>query len=585
MAHLHYQVIIENPEHHYVKVKISGEKAKGQKSLTCFLPSWSPGSYLMREYARNIRWIKGSIGNGERLFHHPENKNTWLFDWQKSELNTAQEKILNQFSIEYEVYCHELTVRTSHIDIGHAFLHGPSYLLGIEGMMENPTIEFNFPTLWSKLSTGLKEISQKREEFIFSAKNYDELIDCPVEIGCHETDGFLVDNIPHELAIWGQAFPHQNHFKNDIEVIVKHIQKMMGGKLPYEKYVFIVHFARQMFGGLEHANSTALHYDGRLLGERKSYLEWLNLVSHEYFHLWNVKRIRPKEFGPFDYRNEVNTSLLWLSEGMTSFVDQLFVYQAGLMSLEEYLDMIKGDLEKYFSCHGRKFHSLEESAFYAWIKLYRADENFKNSSISYYLKGGIVFFLLNLSLAMSADRTKNKKSFRDLLLKLWERYLKNPEVGIIDQDVYQMIAEIAGPEIKETFVEWVTTTKELDFHYYFKACGLNLCFEEKPALTLGASVSFEGDRVIVQTVDLDGPAFKSGVNAQDEILAINFQRVLRSDWEKISSLLALETSYDFLVSRQGRIFSLTVVPGRMPAKLLKIEITDREKIEKALLWL
>lgn len=200
----HYLVNIENPEQNLVKVTLNLERLLTQTKLQVFLPSWSPGSYLMREYARHLRWIQVSAENGEVLYHTQKAKGVWEIDWDKSQLKNQSQK----FDVTYLIYLNELTVRTSQVNTSHAFLHGPSYLMGVVGMdLENPTIEFRFPALWSKLSTSLVDISEKREKFLYSAKNYDELIDCPVEIGCQETDGFVVHGKNHHLAFYGETYP------------------------------------------------------------------------------------------------------------------------------------------------------------------------------------------------------------------------------------------------------------------------------------------------------------------------------------------------------------------------------------------
>ena len=457
---LSYKLIIETPSTHQVRVIIEGKKESNEKTLDFFLPRWSPGSYLMREYSRHISQIIAQTKNGERLDVEQIDTSIFQIDWTKSELKKPDDF----FTLTYNIYCHELTVRTSHVDDSHAFLHLPTLLMGIVNrFIEDPTIELVFPPQWSHLTTGLKDISEKREVFLYTASNYDELIDCPIEIGCHETDGFQVNGIDHHLAFYGTQLPHKENFKADIKKIVEHIGNFMGG-LPYEKYVFITHLSPGVFGGLEHSNSTALQFCPTQITNRKGYVNYLALVAHEYFHTWNVKRIRPFELGPFNYLKEANTKLLWLAEGLTSLMDELFVYRMGLISLEEYLDMQKDNLNRYYGTPGRKFHSLDDSSYNAWIKLYRPDENSNNSSISYYLKGGIVFFALNILLA------EKNKSINDLLSLLWKDYQKNPERGVHAELVYKMVEEIGGAEIRNKFELMTSTTEDIDLeNYLFKS--------------------------------------------------------------------------------------------------------------------
>ena len=565
-----YLVDITEPHLHLVRVTLTTEKSKGQNTLEAFLPSWSPGSYLMREYSRHIRWVKATQGNGEVLWCEQTEKGTWIIDWKKSELK----KPSDDFSLSYEIYLHELTVRTSHVDNTHAFLHGPSYLMCLVGGEKNPQIEFRFPPLWSKLSTSMDEVKGPREKFVYSAPDYDTLIDHPVEIGCQETDGFMVDGIPHALAFYGETYPHGQDLKKDMQTAVTEVAHMMG-EIPFTHYQFITHFAPKLYGGLEHLNSTALQFDGRRLSVRKDYLAFLSLTAHEYFHAWNVKRIRPKALGPFDYKNEAYTSMLWLAEGLTSFMDDLFIYRAGLSTLEEYLDVVKSNLEGYYNTPGKKFHSLEASSFNAWIKLYRPDENSKNSSISYYLKGGLVFMALHSLMLEKGKRVD------DLLKALWEDYKNRPERGVEKEEVYAMIKEIAGSDILAEFQRMNETTEDINFESVMKRMGCELVWQDGAPVWLGAEWDFAGDRAVVRTVLLDSPAAKSGLNAGDEMISINGLRVLKDDVEKFAQNMKIDVNYEFLVARLGKLTKLDVRFDKGPRSLKEIKIVDRAVAEKA----
>lgn len=572
----HYTVQIDNPENNHVKVTLKLERPQNQDKIQVFLPSWSPGSYLMREYARHIRWFEATQENGEVLFYSQTAKGIWEIDWKKSGLKKSQ----NSFQVSYEVYCKELTVRTSHVDFSHAYLQGPTYLMGVVGEdLDRPQIEFRFPPMWSKLTTGLKDISKERSVFLYEAPNYDELIDSPVEIGCHETDGFEYQGKAHHLAHYGDLYPHKQNIKADMKKIVETVAKHFNGELPYDQYVFITHFVPKTFGGLEHLNSTVLQFDGRKLQTRKDYQAYLALAAHEYFHLWNVKRIRPIELGPFDYVNENYTTLLWLAEGLTSFMDDLFVYRANLSTLEEYLEVVKGNLEMYLGTPGRLYHSLEQSSFNAWIKLYRPDENSKNSSVSYYLKGGLVFTVLHALLS------EQGKSVDDLLRALWADYKSRPETGVTRDDVYRMVKEIGGDEILAKFSNMVETTQDIDFDSAFKKMGLELKWIENPVPWLGVEWEWLGDRTIARTVLLDSPAYRAGVNAGDEIVFLNGHRFLREDAEKLPTMIMNDQNYELIVSRLGKLVRLEIMPTKAPKLLKEIAIVDRKLAEKTFSFL
>lgn len=568
---VNYLVEIIEPCTHIVKVRMSFEAAN-KSQFKVFLPSWSPGSYLMREYAKNVRSFKALADSGEYIHFEQLDKGTWSIDLEKSQLKNKTSKI----EVEYEVYCHELTVRTSHIDYSHAFLHGPSYLMGVLDCEMKPEIEFRFPGLWSKLHTGLKDISDQRERFIYTADSYDDLIDSPVEIGCHESDGFMHDGKEHHLIWYGETYPHTQKLKADIKKIVETVASHFSS-IPYEQYLFITHFKRGLYGGLEHKNSTALHFDGRKLNSRMDYVYWLALVAHEYFHTWNVKRIRPIELGPFDYRNENYTRMHWLTEGLTSFMDELLVLRSGLCTLEEYLELQKNNLLRFFSIPGKKFHSLEDSSFNAWIKLYRPDENSNNSSISYYLKGGLVFSILHFELV------KQGKSINDLLDKLWQRYLDNKEVGVTTQEVLQMITDISSKELSEKFETLLKTTEDIDFESYYKEIGLEFVWDIPQNPSLDVTFEFKEDRVFIKTVELDGAAYKCGLNAGDEIIAVNNMRFLKEDIDTMKKYFKVGPVYNFVIARLGTIVKCDVAFEKSSRVLKEIKVLDRNKAMSSLI--
>lgn len=560
-----YLVDVTEPRSHMVNVKMSLREFEGE-TIKFFMPSWSPGSYLMREYARNIRTIKVTSQTGEYLYFEQLEKSLWEIDISKSKLKSACQEI----TIEYQVYCYDLTVRTCHVDESHAFLHGPGYLMGLFNVEFSPKIEFRFSNLWSKLHTSLKEISEDRKEFIFEAPSYDVLIDAPVEIGCHESDGFMAFGKEHHLIWYGREYDHPNDLKADIKKIVETVGSHFED-IPYESYMFMTHLKPNTYGGLEHLSSTVLQFDGRKFNSREDYVNWLSLVAHEYFHTWNVKRIRPKELGPFDYLKENYTTMHWLTEGLTSFMDELFVLRSDLCSLEEYLNMQTKNLKRYFDTPGKKFHSLEQSSFNAWIKLYKPDENTHNSSISYYLKGGLVFSTLHF------EFKKAGKNINDLLAMLWKRYKDNPKEGLETYEVMDMIESIAGKKVRNTFELRISTTEDIDFESYYNEFGMSFEWESESTFDLGIQWEFDANRVIVSKVDLDSIAYKAGINAKDELLAINGLRFLRSDVESLNQMLRSSKSYKFLLSRYGELVEVAVTMNQKKKSLKSINILDEKK--------
>lgn len=569
---INYHIKIENPSTHQVLVRAEFPIEKDVKNLSFFLPRWSPGSYLIREYSRHLSKMKVTNEWGEVVYFEQIETSVWSVQLDKVKTQQKTSKVI----VEYQVYCHELTVRTSHVDQSHAFLQLPCLLVGVIGMeMPDPTLKLEFPAIWTKVSTGLKDISPTREQFLYTAANYDELIDGPIEIGCHQTDGFMLDGIEHEIASYGQLLPHGQNLKEDTKKIISHIAHFFGG-FPYQKYTIINHFVPGLYGGLEHLNSTALHFCPTNILQRKSYINYLALVSHEYFHTWNVKRIRPIELGPFNYLKEAMTKLLWLAEGLTSLMDELFIYRADVITLEEYLEMQKDNLNRYLSVPGRRFHSLQESSLNAWIKLYRPDENTNNSSVSYYLKGGIVFWCVNILFHQQG------KSINDLLKALWERHLKQPNVGVTDDEVYEMVESIAGKQVREKFEEWVTTTVDINFDDVVKLAGLEIDWDKTLHPWVGIDSEYHGDRVHVKSIHLDGPAYKAGVNAHDEIIAVNGMRVLKDRWNDLARYVQVNQAYDLTVSRLGQLLHLKIVPENAPSKIRQLKVVDKTLLENVL---
>ena len=569
-----YQVKILRPSTHYVQVRLTLTHVSLPNQLEVFLPSWSPGSYLMREYARHLRCLKVSNQFGEELAVIPKSKSAWtILPFQSNPNNKSQQVV-----VEYEVYCHEASVRTSYIDESHAFLHGPSYLLGLltqDSSVIAPVIEFDIPKSWSKIAVSLKAApNSPREVLRYQAQSFDELLDCPVELGCHDSDGFQIENTTYELATYGIELPHKNNIKTHIKKITETINSYWG-EVPFNHYLYLIHFLPNTYGGLEHANSTVLMYDGRKLAIRKEYVSFLSLVAHEYFHAWNVKRIRPRELGPFDYQNENYTTMLWLAEGLTKFMDDYLVLRAKLMSIEEYLDFLKSDINVYYKTAGRKYDSLESSSWGAWIKLYRPHENSANSSISYYLKGGLVFLCLHLELK------KKGLSLKTLNQLLWKRFKENSNQGLSKEEFYLILQNMgAGEDIIDLFDDYISTTKEINFSKHFAHAGIELQWE-KEKLDFGIDLEFQGDRIFIKTVLEDGAAHQSGLNAQDEILAINQMRLLKVDWDWFMQQLQEDTYYQVTVARQGVIMNCAVLAKKSFPKiaLLKVqEITQFNEI-------
>jgi predicted metalloprotease with PDZ domain len=370
-----YNIQIKDPNSHYatVKMEISGIKTK---QINVKLPVWTPGSYMVREFSRNVGKSKAYSGN-ETLAVQKSDKNTWTIQNPKN---------LKSLTFEYEIYAFEAGVRTTYIDNDHAFILPTSCLMFVDGGIINKgQLKLEFPAAWHRVSTTLKRVSPYTYEY----ENYDDLADSPIEIGNHDELTFDVAGVPHKVALVGENNCPKEKFTKDLKTICEGMLQIVGTH-PCKEYLFIIHHVEEGGGGLEHANSNVVQFQRYNYSNEQRYKSFLSLCAHEYFHLWNVKRIRPAALGPFNYNQENYTNLLWVAEGITSYYDELIMYRTGFWTQAEYLKSLSSSITATMNRQGAYHQSLHEASFDAWIKEYRPNENSINSQISYYLKGAVV---------------------------------------------------------------------------------------------------------------------------------------------------------------------------------------------------
>lgn len=565
---LSYSLAIDNPSTHIVSVKVFGKRSKNQSFIDFYLPSWSRGSYLIREYAQHVNNFRAFDSKGGHIYFEKTSKNIWRLNWEHPDLPRRDEK----FEINYNVYCHDLTVRTAFIDSSFAFLHPPAIFMGVVGEnIKDPTIALSFPGLWSKVATSLKDISKIRDEFLYSADDYDQLIDSPIQIGCHESDGYHHDGVDHHLAFAGDFFRPMDQMKSDIRKITEKISSVFKNDMPFDEYHFISHFYPRLFGGLEHKKSTVLQYCSLSMKDRHDYITWLSLVSHEYFHAWHVLSMRPPEYGKIDYSVENYTKLLWLYEGLTTFIDELFVYRSDLCSEEEYLKFIKDKLNRFLKNPGRKFQTLEESSFDTWIKLYRPSENTRNSQTSYYLKGSLVFFTLAVFLF------ENGSDIESLIDRMWSFYRKNPKAGIGEEEFSSFIKDLLKEEQVDEFYKYIKTTSEIDFISVLGKIGVEVEYTKSEKIDWGIKEKIVGDNIIVQEIIIDGPAYSAGLCVGDEIISIDKLRIKKDEFQNSSKFLEKDRRYELLISRKGEICNLSIVFDYEDRFISNFKIVDKKK--------
>ncbi|MGB9750993.1 MAG: peptidase M61 [Roseiflexus castenholzii] len=515
-------------------------------TLDLALPTWTPGSYLIRDYARHVQQFAAANDRGEPL------------PWQKIEKTTWRIMAGNARSVRvtYQVYAFDLSVRTSHLDGTHGYFNPSNLCMYRCGHLHEPcVVHVQTPPEWH-VTTGLERIDGDGERSgwaTFRANDYDELVDSPFECGTHRLLTFEVDGIPHEIALWGRGNEDERQILADTRTIVETTRAVFGG-LPYQRYVFIVHLVDGGYGGLEHRNSVSNIVDRWGFRPARSYERFLALTAHEFFHVWNVKRIRPAPLGPFDYTRENYTRQLWVMEGITSYYDHLILLRAGLISRERYLETLADDIKLLQSQPGRALQSLEQSSFDAWIKFYRPDENGPNSSVSYYLKGSLVALLLDLEIRR---RTGGARSLDDVMRYLYAEYAgdqvhdlysgafaKRP--GFDDNDGFcRAVEAVAGEEdgaYRALLARAVAGTDELEYDRAFDAVGLRLVWghslekenDHLPAWH-GLRLKTDHGRLKVSVVLAGGPGESAGIYAGDELIALDGVRI---DEERLKARLA-----------------------------------------------
>jgi predicted metalloprotease with PDZ domain len=536
------------------------------------LPVWTPGSYLIREFQRHIQELSCATPEGAPLDVRKVDKATWRVDARQAKAVVAR----------YRVYANDLTVRAAQLDDTHAFFNGGCLFLYSDALTKLPArVTVAAPTEW-RVTVALP--NPGGDGRTFTARDYDELVDSPFKVGTHELIEFTAQGKPHRLAIWGHAAIERARLREDFIRIVDAAAQLFGDGVPYSDYTFLLMLVPNQYGGLEHARSCALLSSPFSFQPRKKYEELLELVAHEFFHLWNVKRIHPEVLGPFDYQREAYTRCLWVMEGFTSYYDRHLLVRAGLQKPEAYLDKLAEDLAKIAGFPGRRRQSLEEASFDAWIKFYRPDENSPNSSISYYLKGGVVALLLDLEIR---SRSAGEKSLDDVMRFLWQRYGRSG-TGFPDDAAQALFEEATGLGLGAFFDRHVRGREELDHARLLRTVGLSvqpkLRDEDEPAEPwLGINTREDGEALVVATALDGGPAVDGGLSAGDQLVALDGFRVDAKSWKERLAAFKPGDRVTLHVFRREQLRTVSLTLAERPPDEVKIKpAPDATPVEKAL---
>ena len=593
---LHYRVDIGDINAHLFRVTLTIPKPAAQQRVS--LPVWIPGSYLVREFAKNLQRLEASQAKGKNsvaVALTQRDKSSWQID-----CSPAKPLVLT-----YEVYARDNSVRTAWLDAQRGFFNSTSVCLQVQGQEDSPhVLELPKPsaasgcTGWS-VATGLTAQKINAQGFgSYLAANYDELSDCPVEMGTFWSETFRAGGVTHRFVVAGAAasFDGARLIADTQKICEAEIRFWHGkAKPPYKSYLFMLNAVDDGYGGLEHRNSTALickRKDLPRLGQKaagEGYTTLLGLISHEYFHTWNVKRLRPAEFARYDYSQENYTELLWFFEGFTSYYDDLFLRRAGLIDSALYLKLITRTINQVLQTPGRHVQSVAESSFDAWVKYYRQDENTANHTVSYYTKGSLVALCLDLAL-----RSGSGSSLDDVMRGLWRKSEGGP---ISEADVLAVVTELGNADIAQQLQSWVHSTNDLPLRELLAQHGINTKVEPAQlAQRLGLRVQ-ENHSVQIKTVLRGSPAEQAGMMAGDEWLALEAEG---QRWRigKLDDVLLYAGSSNQVtawVARDRLMLELPLNLGPLPAKTasedadsakaisnLGLEISDKTAAER---WL
>jgi predicted metalloprotease with PDZ domain len=505
---IRYTLSFPAPHTHYVEVEAS-YPTEGRPYIDLMMAVWTPGSYLIREYERHVEALTAADPARAPLAVEKTRKNRW-----RVATNGAR-----TVWVRYRVYAHEMTVRTNWVDEEFAMINGaPTFIT----LLESPSrrahdVRLVLPRAWAKSVSGMPP---GLADNTYVAPDYDTLVDSPIVAGSPTVYEFSVRGKPHylvnfrERGVWNGPQAARDLAKT-AETIAE-----FWGDAPFDRFYFL-NVIGSATNGLEHRNSTLMNIPLEATQSRDGYLAWLSLASHEYFHAWNVKRLRPVELGPFDYENEVYTRSLWFVEGITDYYADLFLVRAGVATREEYLDALSEQIRSLQTTPGRLEQPVESASYDAWIKYYRADENTPNTAISYYVKGAVIGFLLDAQIRRMTD---GAKSLDDVMRLMRSRF--SGDKGFSREELRTTVAEIAGAaharEIRAWMARALETTAELDYTEAMAWFGLRMTPPAAaPRAYLGVTTRTENGKTIITGIRRGSPAAAAGMSLVDEIVAIN----------------------------------------------------------------
>lgn len=585
-----YSIRLLNPAAHLIEVRLT--VAKPDPSGQVFaMPAWIPGSYMIRDYARHVVAIRAEAdGVGVALSKLDKSR------WRAAATERPVTLIL-------EIYAHDDSVRGAHLDNTHAYFNGPCVFPAVVGQEDTTCVvdilkpEIAEAKAWRVVTSMSRDGAEVYGYGLYSACDYAELIDHPVEIGSLTIGEFQVDGIPHVIAIRGNTRADMARLCHDIQTLCSHHMKMLGAPADLDRYVFLLHAPGSGYGGLEHRWSSSLVCDRDSLpirgddGVSKEYGKFLGLVSHEYFHLWNVKRMKPAVFTPYDLAEESYTELLWVFEGVTSYYDDLVLLRCGLIGASDYLELVGQTITRVIRGEGRRRQSVAESSFDAWTKFYKQDANAGNAIVSYYAKGALIALALDLKLRSETD---GRISLDDVMKACWVRWGETGE-GMTERGFEQVAEEVSGLDLGDFFDASVRGTGELPLGTLLKEHGVNYSLrraenrsdkggkkadESKlPAVWLGANLADRAGKATFTSLSNGGPAEQAGISPGDELLALDGVRANVSGSDSRIRRYQPGDKSELTVFRGDDLLTLKLKWQEAPTNTCYLQIADDTNVE------
>lgn len=501
-----YNVTFPEAQAHYVNIEMN-LTGLHQKTIDVKMPVWTPGSYLIREFGKNVEGFTAEA-QGKPLAAYKTDKNTWHIVADKH----------RDIKIRYRVYCFEISVRTSFVDVAHGFLSTSGLFMYPAGMLNLPSqIHIEPYKGWTTVSTSLERVNG--DQFTVMAPSYDILFDSPIEVGTQDVFYFEAQGVKYEVAMVNGGNYNKEDLKRDMARVVDE-ETAIFGENPNKHYVFIVHNYAKGGGGLEHLSSTVLGASREAYASKGGYEGFLGLVAHEHFHLWNVKRLRPIALGPFDYDKENYTTNLWIAEGFTNYYQDIIIRRTQLYPVDDYLARIAASITGVSNQPGAKIESLNDASFNAWIKLYRPNENSPNSTISYYSKGGVVGMMLDLEII---NDSKGQRSLDDVMRYMYDEYYKAKHRGYTDAEFKAGLEKFAGRNLDDFYNKYIYGVADLDCNAYLAYAGYKLTDDNAANInvTFGVTAVKANGKYVVTAVSRNSAAWIDGINVNDELAAID----------------------------------------------------------------